>query len=154
VLDEPFSGLDPINQGVLHGILQDLRKAGRAVIISTHVMHQAEQLCDDICLIDQGRVVLSGELSAVREGYGRETVKLEFGGDASALDRIGGIRVVEKFSHSAEVLITEPARLPAVLAEIASKLDLRLFERRGPSLNAIFLDTVRKGRAGEGGRDS
>jgi ABC-2 type transport system ATP-binding protein len=151
VLDEPFSGLDPINQGVLHEILQDLRKAGKSVIFSTHVMQQAEQLCDDICLIDRGKVVLAGELSAVRAGFGRETVKLEFSGDPSALDEVPGIRVIEKFAHSAEVLISDNARVPAIVADIAARLDLRLFERRGPSLNAIFLETVKSGRAGEGG---
>jgi ABC-2 type transport system ATP-binding protein len=154
VLDEPFSGLDPINQALLNEILQDLRKDGRTVIFSTHGMHQAEQLCDDICLIDRGRVVLDGELSAVRAGFGRETAKLEFSGDPAELDAVAGIRVVERRPNSAEVLITEPARIPAIVADIASRLDLRLFERRGPSLNAIFLETVRNGRAAEGGRDS
>jgi ABC-2 type transport system ATP-binding protein len=151
VLDEPFSGLDPINQGLLTGILQELRASGKSVIFSTHGMHQAEQLCDDICLIDGGRVVLSGELAAVRAGFGRETARLEFEGDPSALDGVPGVRVVEKFAHSAELLITDPGRVPVIVADIASKLDLRLFERRGPSLNAIFLETVRARRAGEGG---
>jgi ABC-2 type transport system ATP-binding protein len=154
VLDEPFSGLDPINQGILHGILQDLRTAGRSVIVSTHVMQQAEQLCDDICLIDRGRVVLSGELNRLRAGFGRETAKLEFAGDAAVLDAVEGIRVIEKFAHSAEVTITDPARLPAIVADIASRLDLRLFERRGPSLNAIFLETVKGRRAAEGRREA
>jgi ABC-2 type transport system ATP-binding protein len=151
VLDEPFSGLDPINQGLLNEILQGLRKAGKSVVVSTHVMQQAEQLCDDICLIDRGRVVLSGELAEVRAGFGRETAKLEFSGDPAALDTVPGIRVIEKFAHSAEVLITDAARIPGIVAEIAGRLDLRLFERRGPSLNAIFLETVKRGRAGDGG---
>ena len=151
VLDEPFSGLDPINQELLVEIFDELRSGGRTVIFSTHGMHQAEQLCDDICLIDRGRVVLAGGLPAVRAGFGRETAKMEFSGDAALLDSVAGIRVIERYAHSAEVLITDPARVPAIIAEVASRLDLRLFERRGPSLNAIFLETVKSGRPGREG---
>ncbi len=151
VLDEPFSGLDPLNQVLLNDILQDLKKCGKSVIFSTHVMHQAEQLCDDICLIDGGKVVLAGELNAIRAGFGRETIKVEFTGDPGILDTIPYIRVVEKFANSAEVLLTDTDRTAELVAELARRLDLRMFERRGPSLNTIFLETVRGRRAQEGG---
>jgi ABC-2 type transport system ATP-binding protein len=148
VLDEPFSGLDPFNQGVLNGILRDLKADGRAVIFSTHVMQQAEQLCDDICLIDGGRVVLDGALDRIRAGFGRETARLEFSGDPSALDAIPYIRVVERYANAAEVVLTDPGRAGDLLADLARRLDIRMFERRGPSLNTIFLETVRARRAG------
>ncbi len=151
VLDEPFSGLDPVNQSALNDILGELKTQGKAVILSTHVMHQAEQLCDDICLIDGGRVVLDGTLGAVRARFGRETARLEFTGDPAVLDTIPHLRVVEKTANSAEVLLGDPGGLPQVLAEISGRLDLRLFERRGPSLNTIFLETVRRRTPGEGG---
>ena len=151
VLDEPFSGLDPINQGLLNDIPHDLKKRGTSVIFSTHVMHQAEQLCDDICLIDGGKVVLAGELNRIRAGFGRETAKIEFTGDPGILDTIPHIRVVEKFANSAEVLLTDAGRTADIIAELARRLDLRMFERRGPSLNTIFLETVKRLRAVEGG---
>jgi ABC-2 type transport system ATP-binding protein len=154
VLDEPFSGLDPLNQGVLNDILQELKTGGKSVIFSTHVMHQAEQLCDDICLIDRGKVILDGDLNRIRAGFGRETAKIEFTGDPSVLDSIPHIRVVEKYASSAEVLLTEPDRAPEAVAELARRLDLRMFERRGPSLNTIFLETVRGRRAREWGGGS
>ncbi|HLF14029.1 MAG TPA: ATP-binding cassette domain-containing protein [Bacteroidota bacterium] len=151
VLDEPFSGLDPLNQGLLNGILQDLKQRGKSVIFSTHVMHQAEQLCDDICLIDGGKVVLEGDLNRIRAGFGRETAKIEFTGDPGVLDAIPNIRVVEKFANSAEVLFTDAGRTAEIVADLARRLDLRMFERRGPSLNTIFLETVRGRRGREGG---
>lgn len=151
VLDEPFSGLDPVNQAALNDILGDLKKQGKAVILSTHVMPQAEQLCDDICLIDGGRVVLDGPLGDVRARFGRETVRLEFGGDPAILDTVPHLRVVEKTANTAEVLLGDPGMLPGVLAELSRRLDLRMFERRGPSLNTIFLETVR--RRAPGGQD-
>ncbi len=146
VLDEPFSGLDPLNQSVLNEILQELKTGGKSVIFSTHVMHQAEQLCDDICLIDGGKVVLAGALPSIRAGFGRESVRIEFGGDPDVLASIPYIRVVEKFANSAEVIVTDAARSADLVSDLAARLDLRMFERRGPSLNTIFLETVRGGR--------
>ncbi len=151
VLDEPFSGLDPLNQGVLNDILQELKQQGKSIIFSTHVMHQAERLCDDICLIDGGRVVLAGDLQRIRAGFGRESVNIEFNGDPAVLDSIPYIRVVEKFASSAEVIVTDAARSSDLVVDLARLLDLRMFERRGPSLNTIFLETVRGRRGREGG---
>lgn len=148
VLDEPFSDLDPLNQGALDEVLRELRDRGKAVILSTHGMHQAEELCDDICLIDGGRVVLGGTLEGVRSGFGRETARIEFAGDPEALRSIPDADVAELGPGRAELLLADPSRLPGVVAELARRVDLRLFERRGPSLRTIFLETVRKGRGG------
>lgn len=78
ILDEPFSGLDPVNLEVLRDALLDMRKAGTTIIFSTHDMHVAEQLCDHICMIYQGKKVLDGSLEAIQANYGQDTLRLRF----------------------------------------------------------------------------
>ncbi len=152
VLDEPFSGLDPLAQALLNEVLRELRDEGKAIIFSTHVMPQAEELCDDLCLIDGGRVILDGSLDGIRAGFGRETVSLEFAGDGSVLDTIPLIRVVDRHEHSAEVVLDDPSRSGEFLTLLASRLEVRKFEIRNAPLKTIFLESVRRGRrpAGEG----
>ncbi|HLB00135.1 MAG TPA: ATP-binding cassette domain-containing protein, partial [Bacteroidota bacterium] len=152
VLDEPFSGLDPINQTLLNDILGELRRQGRAIVFSTHVMDQADRLCDDLCLIDGGTAILNGPLDGIRAGFGRETVSIEFSGDGAALDAIPMIRVVGRYGNSAEVVLLDPSRSRELLAVLAARLEIRKFEIRTPSLNTIFLESVRgRHRSAEGG---
>src|SRR5271167_31490 len=81
IMDEPFSGLDPANAVMLKDVLIDLKKSGRTILFSTHGMDQAERLCDAICLIDHGRVVLQGELKKIKASYGKNHVQIECEGD-------------------------------------------------------------------------
>src|SRR5208282_5635820 len=84
ILDEPFSGLDPINSQALKDTILDLKKRGRTVIFSTHLMDSAQQICDAVCIIAGGRKVLDGEVAAVRAANGRHAVAIEFGVAPSA----------------------------------------------------------------------
>src|SRR5215470_1027414 len=81
ILDEPFSGLDPINAVVVKDIMLELRQQGSTIILSTHRMEQVEMMCDSICLINKGQSVLEGELAAIKRSYGKNTVRLEYSGD-------------------------------------------------------------------------
>ena len=78
ILDEPFSGLDPINMTLLKDLMLELRDTGSTIIFSTHVMEQVEKLCDRICLIHQGKVLLEGELRAVKRAFGKNSVEIEY----------------------------------------------------------------------------
>ncbi len=88
VFDEPFSGLDPINAELLRDIVLELRADGRTILFASHRMEQVERLCDDLCLIARGRVVLSGTMREVKQRFGRDVVLLDFGGTSAFLDTL------------------------------------------------------------------
>jgi ABC-2 type transport system ATP-binding protein len=151
ILDEPFSGLDPVNQIVLKDVLLELKQQGRAIIFSTHQMEQAERLCDRICLINAGRVVLDGALTDVRNRYGKSALQIEFSGDASFLPALSWVKTAHVYEHSAEIVLQDRQRLPEILRELAGRLDITKFEISAPSLNAIFLDVIRPNTPASGG---
>ena len=85
ILDEPFSGLDPVNAATVKDIMLEMRDQGSTIILSTHRMEQVEKMCDSICLINHGRSVLDGDLRAIKQSYGKNTVHVEFTGPDSFL---------------------------------------------------------------------
>jgi ABC-2 type transport system ATP-binding protein len=142
VLDEPFSGLDPVNQIVLKDILQELKQQGKAVIFSTHQMDSAEKLCDEICLINHGKIVVKGSIKEVKQQFGKDAVRVEYDGDGSfisSLPFVGGATVYENY---AEIVLKNGISSRTVIGEISSRVDLRKFEFVEPSLNSIFLEVV------------
>ncbi len=149
ILDEPFSGLDPLNQILLKDILMELKERGKAIVFSTHQMDQAEKLCDAICLINRGRVVLEGGLDDVKSRFGKNTVHVEFEGDGGFLSSLPSVHNAHLFQNYAELVLAATASPSNFLREIAGKLDIRKFEISRPSLNAIFLDVVGKDRREE-----
>ncbi|MEK7251365.1 MAG: ATP-binding cassette domain-containing protein [Bacteroidota bacterium] len=92
VLDEPFAGLDPVNQILFKDIFLEMKQRNKAIIFSTHQMDQAEKLSDDICLINHGRVVLNGSVRDVKKRYGNNSVHLEYEGDGSFLRSLSGVK--------------------------------------------------------------
>jgi len=142
ILDEPFSGLDPINQILLKDILLELKQKGKTIIFSTHQMDQAEKLCDAICLINKGRVVLEGEIAEIKNRYGKNSVMLEFDGDGKFLSTLPSVHTAQVFENYAELILRDNLKAPQFLREIVGKLEIRKFEMTQPSLNAIFLDVV------------
>ena len=142
ILDEPFSGLDPLNQILLKDILLELKHQGKSIIFSTHQMDQAERLCDAICLINAGRVVLEGEVQEVRRRYGKNAAVLEYEGDGSFLERLPAVKSAHVYENYAEVLLRDGHSPNELLPELAQRLVIRKFEIVQPSLNAIFLEIV------------
>ncbi|MGA9118208.1 MAG: ATP-binding cassette domain-containing protein [Bacteroidota bacterium] len=142
VLDEPFSGLDPVNQEVFKEIFLELRQAGKAVIYSTHQMEQAEKLSDSLCLIDRGRAVLQGSVREVKRKYGTNSLALEFEGDPAFLETLQGVKHTILYGNSAELQLNADANLRSLIQEINTRVDLRKVELREPSLQSIFLDVV------------
>jgi ABC-2 type transport system ATP-binding protein len=142
ILDEPFSGLDPVNQIVLKDELMKLREAGKAVIFSTHLMEQAEKLCDRICLINKGKVVLEGELNEVKRKHGDNSVHIEFSGDGSFLSGMSIFKNVLLYQNSAELHLLDGEKPSEILRLLAGRLDIVKFEVREPSLESIFLEKV------------
>src|SRR5205823_14981428 len=86
IMDEPFSGLDPVNSALLKDVLLEQKKHGKTILFSTHRMDQVEKLCDSICLINQGKPVLQGALKGVKASYGKRNVQIEYEGDGAFLE--------------------------------------------------------------------
>ncbi len=142
ILDEPFSGLDPVNQIVMKDVFQDLKRREKAVIFSTHQMETAEKLCDEICLINRGKIVLEGTLKQVKQKFGTNALHLEYDGDGKFLSSLPFVTKSVIYENYAEIGLNGNVSSGEILSAIAPKLELRKFEFVEPSLNSIFLNVV------------
>ncbi len=142
ILDEPFAGLDPVNQILFKDIFLELKQRNKAVIFSTHQMDQAERLSDEICLIDHGRVVLEGPVREVKKRYGSNSVHIEYEGDGAFLRLLSGVHNVIMYENSAELQLDESFNPQTLLSQIVGRLEITKFELREPSLQSIFIQTV------------
>ena len=143
ILDEPFSGLDPVNVELLQEIVLDLKASGKTIIFSTHQMEIAERICDDICLINRSRKVLEGSIREVKRGFGRNEVALRFEGGDGVLDDPALVSKVERHSDGFEVVLAERVTAQHLLQRlISSGATIGKFEMIEPSLNKIFIAKV------------
>jgi ABC-2 type transport system ATP-binding protein len=140
ILDEPFSGLDPVNAATIQEIMLDMRSQGSTIVLSTHRMEQVERLCDSICLIDKGRNVLDGELRAIKQSYGKNTLHVEFTGSDSFLSH-AGIGQITRLITGVEAKLKPGADPQEILkAAVLAGAQITRFELLEPSLNEIFID--------------
>ena len=146
ILDEPFSGLDPVNQESLREVILDQKRAGRTVIFSTHVMEHAEKLCDQVLIIHKGKKVLDGPIAQVRSA-GDHGIQLDYEGDGAVLKTLPGVRRINDSGQSAELFLEKGTDPQAVLAALVGKLAIRRFDLREPSLHEVFVRTVTGGAA-------
>jgi ABC-2 type transport system ATP-binding protein len=143
ILDEPFSGLDPVNAATVKDIMLELRDQGSTVVLSTHRMEQVEKMCDSICLIDKGRNVLDGDLRAIKQSYGKNTLEIEFTGPDSFLGH-PAVASVNRLGMGAEAKLKAGADPQAVLrAALECGARITRFELLEPSLNDIFIEKTR-----------
>jgi ABC-2 type transport system ATP-binding protein len=141
IMDEPSSGLDPVNVSLLEQTLLELKSKGRTILFSTHRMDQVEKLCDAICLVDQGRAVLEGTMRAVKSRYARNRVVVEYAGDASFLTD-PSITELREFPGRAEFKLRDGADGQSLLHAAARHAQIFKFELVEPSLEEIFIRTV------------
>jgi ABC-2 type transport system ATP-binding protein len=141
IMDEPSSGLDPVNVSLLEQTLLELKSKGRTILFSTHRMDQVEKLCDAICLVDQGRAVLEGTMRAVKSRYARNHVVVEYAGDASFLTD-PSITELREFPGRAEFKLRDAADGQALLHAAGRHAQIFKFELVEPSLEEIFIRTV------------
>jgi ABC-2 type transport system ATP-binding protein len=143
ILDEPFSGLDPINVELLKDTVLELKAAGKTIIFSTHLMEQAEKLCDDICLMNRSQKVLDGSLREIKQGFGRNAVALRLEGGDGVLNDRTLVSKIERHSDGIEVLLAEGASAQELLKRlIAAGSSIGKFEMIEPSLHDIFIAKV------------
>jgi ABC-2 type transport system ATP-binding protein len=140
ILDEPFSGLDPVNAATIQEIMLSMRDQGSTIVLSTHRMEQVERLCDCICLINKGRNVLDGELRAIKQSYGKNTLHVEFTGSDSFLTH-PAIGEVTRLVTGVEAKLKPGADPQEILkAAVLAGTRITRFELLEPSLSEIFID--------------
>ena len=154
ILDEPFSGLDPVNARLLGNTVRELHESGRTIIFSTHVLHQAEQICDRVIMINRGRMVLDGSIEEIRRKFDPRTVRIAARGGVEALirklekeplvesiDRTPDSGTVE-LKLSGEADDDEQCIPAAILQAVGGESDVLSVELRQPTLDDIFVDLV------------
>jgi ABC-2 type transport system ATP-binding protein len=141
IMDEPFSGLDPVNAVLLERTLLELKDEGKAIVFSTHRMDQVEKLCDSICLINQGRAVLSGKMREIKSSYERNRVIVEFEGSSAFLSS-EEIAESNSFPGHVEIRLKEHGNAQKLLHEAAAVATIYRYELVEPSLEEIFIKTV------------
>ncbi len=141
ILDEPFSGLDPVNVEVVREIILDMKRDGRTVIFSTHVMEQAEQICDSIMLIHHGKKILDGSLSEIKGGDS-SGIRLDYDGDGEVLHSLKGVSRLNDAGKSAEIFLEDGVDPQSILEALVGRIRIRRFDLREPSLHEIFVRAV------------
>jgi ABC-2 type transport system ATP-binding protein len=143
IIDEPLSGLDPVNTRIIKDLLYRMRDRGAAIIMSTHQMHQVEEMCQRILLIDRGQRVLYGSLSDIRRQFARNAVRVEVQGQ---LDHVDGVEHISRNNGRYRLLLKEGVRPDSLLKALVERPDVTVeaFERVETSLDEIFVQVVQR----------
>ena len=143
ILDEPFSGLDPISVDLLIEIILELKRSHKTIIFSTHQMEVAERICDDICLINRSHKVIEGSLRQIKEAYGHNGVALRATNSIAVLQDTTLVASLKRHSDEVEVLLAPGADAQELLRRLlAAGAKIGKFEMIEPSLNDIFIEKV------------
>src|SRR2546423_2357084 len=145
ILDEPFSGLDPVNVEVMKDTILELRGANKTIILSTHQMEIAEKLCDDVCMINRSRKVLDGKLREIRRSFSRNAVALRIEGSDALLNDPEIVASIRQVGEDFEVLLV-PGASPQILLKrlVDAGVNVSKFELVEPTLHDIFIEKVRE----------
>lgn len=144
ILDEPFSGLDPINTNLIKSEIMRMRDEGISVILSTHRMEQVEELCEEIALVNNGKLILSGEVAGLRQSYKKNHFSVKYEGDL-VNDSIPGIEIISNENNQLIFHVDESDEANSVLKKILnSGVIVKEFEEILPTVNDIFIEQVEK----------
>lgn len=139
ILDEPFTGLDPVNADVIREAILSLRDKGTTVILSTHDMSVAEKMCDFIFMIFKGRKVLDGTLASIQDQFGSDTIRIRTENGASAFANIEGVEKVTDFGQLQELRVTPDSDPQQIITQVMARTRVTSFELTRPSLHDIFV---------------
>lgn len=143
ILDEPFSGLDPINARLLTEIVHEMKDRKKTIIFSTHLMSQAEELCDSICLINRGRKLLDGSVREIKRNFGSRVIAIDGEGLEEIIQDPGLVSTIERLKDRVEVVPSSGIDPQTVLHRLVSSgAQIRRFQMVEPSLNEIFIESV------------
>lgn len=146
ILDEPFSGLDPVNAEQMRSAFLELRDRGKTIIFSTHQLNDAQQLCHDVAIIHRGNLLIAGDVPSVRRSTGTQVVRFAIAGDPEIawLSTMPGVEIASRNEDFVEFVVPDESAARAVLAEAVRRNDpVVRFEIDYPSLNDVFLSSVR-----------
>jgi ABC-2 type transport system ATP-binding protein len=145
ILDEPFSGLDPINTNLLKEIILEKKKEGKVIIFSTHLMDFAEKMCDHIAMIDHGNIILNGSLSEIKNKYSQRNVSLNYEGDISFLQGHPIVEKVADFGNTTGITVNDSSQIQDLLKLLIDKgVNVKRFDAHDISLHEIFIDLAGK----------
>jgi ABC-2 type transport system ATP-binding protein len=142
ILDEAFSGLDPVNVELLKSTVLKLRDEGKTILFSSHRMDHVEELCENICILHRSKTVLKGNLKEIKRSFPKERVILETESDVVGLERIEGVESVRKTASGLEIRIARPEAARRVLQTAMEQTEVYRFQVMEPTLNDIFIKTV------------
>jgi len=142
ILDEPFAGLDPLNTDLLKAIMLEMRNEGKTIIFSTHVMHEAEKLCDSILLINKGQAILDDNLAHIKSQRSSHVISAELEGNTDFIEKLPIVKAVESDGHNFEITFSDNADTQQLLQALVERLRVQRFEVKVPSLHEIFIDLV------------
>lgn len=147
ILDEPFSGLDPVSAGLLKEVVQELRQQNKTIIFSTHLMEQAEELCDEICLINRGQKILGGSVREIKRGFGWRYIAIDGENFEEVLNAHPAVKQISRRRDHTEVTLVDHDD-PQILLQhlLSSGARITRFELVAPSLNEIFIESVKRTR--------
>jgi len=144
ILDEPFTGFDPINQQEVKDLILDFVSEGKTIILSTHQMDLAEKLCEDILLINKGKAVSSGKLSDIKKNFGGNNIRLSFTGDNDSLNQFSEIIKFDYYKNYTEVQLKDDVIPSDFLKKLVDKIEVNHFSIIEPTLNKIFIDLIKE----------
>ena len=147
LLDEPFSGLDPVNSDVMRDVILSLKRDGTTVLFSTHDMASAERLCDRIVMIYRGKKVMDGTIDQIRAGHDSDTLRVRVAAGPARFDDLPGVASVLALADCHELRLSPTADAQAILARLQDRGRVELFEIARPSLHDLFVRTVNEGAA-------
>lgn len=147
ILDEPFSGLDPLNIELVKDIIREKKKEGVSIIFSTHLMDYAEKIVDAVVMIDKGKKVLDGSLADVKAEFGTKFVKVNYEGDSSFISSLDYVKQVRDYGNEMEIELGDMNLKDTLLKELASRVSVNGFQVAEASLNHIFIRKVNEGAA-------
>lgn len=147
ILDEPFSGLDPINTNLLKEIILEMKEKGKVIIFSTHLMDFAEKMCDDIALINNGEIILDGKLSKIKEEFGLGNISLNYDGDISFLKTNSMVESMNDFGNHTGIKVKDPNQTQELLRTLLdNNVIIKRFSANEISLHEIFVKLAGDGQ--------
>lgn len=143
ILDEPFSGLDPVNIEMVKDLILGMKREGITIIFSTHLMEYAEKIVDSVVMINGGKKVLDGALKDIKGDYGNKFIKINYEGDASFVKSLKYVLSVKDYGKEMEIELDDIGKRDKLIKDLVSKISIKSFVVTEPSLNNIFIRKVK-----------
>ncbi len=140
ILDEPFSGLDPVNVELLKEAVVELKESGTSIVFSSHRMEHVEELCQHLCMMQHGKPILHGDIREIKRSFGKKNLSIQADFDLNFVERIPGVVKVKYYSDGALCQIENEDVSQRILEQLLGKGFVRKFEIDEPSLNDIFIE--------------